>query len=145
MKSPPSAGDVAAALRVGLGVLVRRLRQAQASEELTLPETSALSRLERCGPTTVTELAKLEQISSQSMGATLAALEARGLVARKPDPDDGRRVVVSITGAGRDVVRNRRSERVSLLARALEDGFTPAELRTLADAAPLLERLAQHL
>ena len=37
-------------------------------------------------PATPGELAKLEQISPQSMGATLASLEARGLVQRRPDP-----------------------------------------------------------
>ena len=49
---------------------------------------------------TATELAKLEQISPQSMGATLGALEASGLVLRRPDPDDRRRAVITMTGPG---------------------------------------------
>ena len=77
MQTDPEIERVAAALRVSVGLLVRRLRQ-QAEGELTLPETSALARLDRGGPTTATELAKLEQISPQSMGATLDALEAGG-------------------------------------------------------------------
>jgi DNA-binding MarR family transcriptional regulator len=110
-----------------------------------LPESSALTRLDRNGPATATALARQEQISPQSMGATLAALEARGLAERRPDPGDGRRVILSITEAGREVMRNRRNARTEQLAQALSAGFTPAELAQLMAAAPLLERLAQSI
>ncbi len=137
--------DVAAALRESVGLLLRRLRQVPAEGELTLPESAALSRLNRGGPATSSALAKREQISPQSMGATLAALEARGLVGRRPDPRDGRRVVLSVTEAGRAVLLDKRNARAEQLARALSAGFTPAELRQLMAAAPLLERLAQSI
>jgi DNA-binding MarR family transcriptional regulator len=84
-------------------------------------------------------------ISPQSMGTTLAALEARGLVARRPDPGDGRRAVMSVTEAGRQVLQDKRAARTQQLAQALSAGFTPAELGHLMVAAPLLERLAQSL
>jgi DNA-binding MarR family transcriptional regulator len=137
--------DVAAALRESIGLLLRRLRQLPAAGELTLPESAALTRLHRGGPATSSALAKLEQISPQSMGATLAALEARGLVERHPDPDDGRRVVLSITGAGRRLVHDKRNARTERLAKALAAGFSPAEIGQLMAAAPLLERLAQSI
>ncbi len=98
---------VAEALLVSLGLVVRELRQTR-DETLTMPETSALGRLDRGGPATVTELAKLERITAQSLAATLTALGVRGLVQRTPDPDDGRRAVVSITKPGREKLRNRR-------------------------------------
>ncbi len=145
MSEDPDVGQVAAALRVSIGLLLRRLRQVQVEGELSLPESSALVRLDRGGPTTPGELAKLEQISPQSMGATLAALEARGLVERREDPRDGRRVVLSATEAGRAVLADRRNERTRQLAQALSAGFTPAELSQLMAAAPLLERLAQSI
>ena len=137
--------DVAAALRESIGLLLRRLRQVPAEGELTLPESAALTRLHRVGPATSSALAKLEQISPQSMGATLAALEARGLVERHPDPGDGRRVVLSITGAGRRLVHDKRNVRTERLAKALAAGFSPAEIGQLMAAAPLLERLAQSI
>jgi DNA-binding MarR family transcriptional regulator len=141
----PDVYDVASALRVSIGLLRRRLRQAPAEGELTLPESSALTRLDRNGPATATALARQEQISPQSMGATLSALEARGLLQRQPDPGDGRRVVLSVTEAGRQAMQDRRNARTEQLARALSDGFTPAELRQLMAAAPLLERLAESI
>jgi DNA-binding MarR family transcriptional regulator len=141
----PDVAEVAAALRVSIGLLLRRLRQARPDGELSLPETSALTRLDRSGPATSSALAKLEQISPQSMGATLAALEARRLVARRPDPEDGRRAVLSLTEAGQQVLRDKRSARVAQLAQALSSAFTPDELRQLMEASPLLERLAQSI
>ncbi len=145
MSENPDVHEVAGALRVSIGLLVRRLRQVQAEGELTMPEISALARLERGGPTTPGALAKLEQISPQSMGATLAGLEARDLVERSSDPEDGRRAVMSLTGAGLQALRNRRNAGTEHLAKALSTGFTGAELKQLRGVAPLIERLAQSI
>ncbi|MGP8060262.1 MAG: MarR family winged helix-turn-helix transcriptional regulator [Acidimicrobiales bacterium] len=145
MPPEPDPHDVASSLRVSIGLFVRRLRQVPAEGDLTLPETSALARLDRGGPTTAGALAKLEQISPQSMGATLGALEARGLVKRRPDPDDGRRVVLSATEAGLRVLWSRRNARTEQMARALSTGFTRSELRQLMAAATLIERLGQSI
>jgi DNA-binding MarR family transcriptional regulator len=137
--------QVASELMTSIGLLVRRLRQSQSGGELTLPETSVLARLDRGGPTTATALAKLEQISPQSMGATLAALEQRGLVERRRDADDGRRAVISITKSGLKARRNRRDARVQYLARALSADLSRSEIKQLAVVAPLIERLAQGI
>ena len=138
----PDLNAIAETLRESVGLLLRRLRQMPALGELTLPESAALTRLDRGGPTTASALARLERISPQSIGATLAALEARGLVERHSDPGDGRRVVLSVTEAGHKTMRNRRNARTEHLARALSTGFSRAELDLLTAAAPLLERLA---
>jgi DNA-binding MarR family transcriptional regulator len=145
MTADLDVNDVAAALQVSVGLLRRRLRQARATGELALPEAAALARLDRGGPATGAELARLEQISPQAMGETLGALKARGLVERRPDPGDGRRVVLSLTAAGLEVLRKERTARTEQLAQALSAGFTRAELRHLMAAAPLIERLAQNL
>jgi DNA-binding MarR family transcriptional regulator len=145
MTEPPNPDRVAAALRVSVGLLVRRLRQIKAEGELTLPETAALTRIDRGGPITSSALAKLEQISPQSMGTTLAALQARGLVARGADARDGRRVVMSLTDAGLETLRSTRNEASRQMALALAAEFTPDELVALMAAVPLLERLAQSI
>ena len=145
MPPGPDVHEVAGALRVSIGLLLRRLRQTRTDGELTLPESSALTRLDRAGPATASALAKLEQISPQSMGATLGALEAKGLIERRPDPGDGRRAVLSVTDAGSRLLRDKRNARTELLAKALSAGFTPAEIQLLAAASPLLERLAESI
>jgi DNA-binding MarR family transcriptional regulator len=133
------AGDLSASL----GLLVRRLRQVHVDGDLTLSQASVLVRLERDGPSTPGSLAAQEQITPQSMGAILAALQESGLVSRSGDPSDGRRVFVSVTGAGRESLQGVRDEKARRLARAMTDGFSPTEQRQLIDAIPLLQRLGQ--
>ena len=145
MASDPDLEGVAGALLASIALLRRTVHQTQIEADLTLAETSALARLDRGGPTTAAALARLEQISPQSMGATLHALESRGLIKRASDPSDGRRALVSITGPGLEMLQNRRSARAKLLAAGLAAGFTRAELNHLVAAAPLIERLAQSI
>lgn len=137
------AADVAARLLTGVSALVRRVRHVRTGGELTMPERTALSLLDREGPTTSSALARQVQITAQAMGATVRGLQARGLVGSSRDPRDGRRVVLAATAAGRQALEDRRNARTELVARALAEGFTPAERARLAAAAPLLERLAR--
>ena len=137
--------EVAGKLRVTVGLVGRKLKQAPGPGELTLAESSALGRLERNGPATSSDLARVERISPQSMGVTVAALLERGLVERSRDPEDGRRIVLSITEEGRRTVHDRRGARTELIAAALRDGFSDDELGQLMTAASLLERLAEKL
>lgn len=137
--------ETAAAIQLAVGLLRRRLRQVVREGEITFPQAAALARLDRAGPATSAELARFEQISPQSMGATLAGLEAKGLIARNSDPKDARRVVMSLTDFGSEVLKSRRSDRIERVAQALATGFSDAELEQLRRAAPLLERLAQSI
>jgi DNA-binding MarR family transcriptional regulator len=139
------AHEVAGALRVGIGSLVRRLRQVHPDGGLSMSESAALARLDREGPTTSSALAKLEQITPQSMGVILSALESRGLVARRADPNDGRRIVMSLTRAGRDCVLRRRDASTEVIARSLTSNFSATEVAQLRTAAALIERLARAL
>jgi DNA-binding MarR family transcriptional regulator len=132
-------------LKVAMGRVVRRLRQAHQPGELTLTEVSVLARLDRDGPASPGALAESERVRPQAMANTLAALEQRELVARTPDPFDGRRVAMSITADGRRVLLDRRARSVAVLTGALGEAFSEDELRQLAEAVPLLEKLADHL
>lgn len=126
-------------------MFTRQLRHLPVDGDLTFSELLALSRLDQIGPATTSDLARAEQITSQAMGATLAALEARGLVDRHPDPGDGRRVLVSMTNDGRRALRSRRDARTGQMAKALVERFTRSELSALMTAAPLIERLGKGL
>jgi DNA-binding MarR family transcriptional regulator len=137
--------EVAAALHLSVGQLRRRLRQVTREGEITFPEAAALAKLDRGGPGTSAELARSEQISPQSMGATLAGLEARGFLKRSSDPADARRVVMSLTESGLQMLNSRRNERVEELAHALSTRFTSEEIEKLRVAAALLDRLAQSI
>jgi DNA-binding MarR family transcriptional regulator len=135
----------AARLRVSIGAVKRRARDGVSEGDLTGPQLTALSRLDRLGPATTAELARREQITPQAMGATVASLEERGLVARAPDAADGRRSILRLTPAGRTAIHSERSAVADRIATALEDSFTKEERAVLEAAAPLIERLADFL
>jgi DNA-binding MarR family transcriptional regulator len=139
----PGLEQAAAEIRGTLAVVYRRIRQTKEIGDLTLPESSALSRLRRDGPTTAATLAKLEQISPQSIGVTVAALESKGLIRRTADPTDGRRVILSLTPAGDATVHARRSARDQQFTRALRS-LSGEEQAQLLQVMPLLRRLADE-
>ena len=133
------AGD----LRVVIGQLKRRLREQASFGDLTWSQTSVLSRLDREGPATVTSLARAEGMRPQSMGATVAALEAAGLVSGSPDPNDGRQTILSLTAACQEWIRAGRAAREDWLFRAIQSKLSPEEQGELAKAVVLLKRLAE--
>ena len=142
LEPTPELRATANQLRAAIGAFKRRGREAAADGELSSPQLTALSRLDRLGPMTTAELARREQITPQAMGATIASLEHLGLVARRPDAVDGRRSILSLTEAGRATVRSGRSAVVDQVVASLTASFTSEEIATLDTAARLLERLA---
>src|SRR6202035_4408229 len=88
---------LASDLRVVLGQLVRRLR---AEHRFSLSQGAVLGRLDREGTSSIGELAVAERVRPQSMAQTVCDLEALGLIARRPDPGDRRRVLVELTESG---------------------------------------------
>jgi DNA-binding MarR family transcriptional regulator len=145
MPSEELVDDVAAAVLEHVNRLDRRLRQRPVTGELSQAESATLSHLSSAAPTTVADLARSERMRPQSMGAIVGGLESRGLVKRHRDRGDSRRVMLTVTDAGRQQIERRRTARGDQLAQALSEGFTDDELRQLQDVAPLLGRIAERL
>jgi DNA-binding MarR family transcriptional regulator len=141
----PGARETASRLRVAVGALKRRVREASAEGELSIPQLTALSRIDRLGPVTTAGLARREQISPQAMGATIASLEKLGLVARSADAADGRLSILGLTPEGLAAVRSGRNAVVDRIVAVLDESFTDEDTEILAAAAPLIERLADLL
>jgi DNA-binding MarR family transcriptional regulator len=133
--------DIALADRVRLSVgrFARRLRQ-QSMGGLTLSQRSALATLGRLGPMNMARLADVEGISRPSASGIASRLADRGLLERRPDPEDGRGVVVGVTDEGRAVLERGRRERNALLARGLGT-LSGDERRLLDEALEILDRL----
>lgn len=123
-----------------LGHLVRRLR---AEHRFSLSQGAVLGRLDREGIKSIGDLAGAERVRPQSMTQTISDLEAEGLVARRADPADGRRILVELTVQGRAILEADRREREGWLARAIAEDLSVQEQRVLADALLLLTRLAE--
>ena len=127
-------------LRLVLGRLIRRLRAERRG--LTLGQVTVLGRLDREGPAGTSDLAAGERVRPQSMAATVAALAAAGLVERRPDPVDRRRILIALTAHGRETLAADRRRRDAWLAEALRNDLTERERAILAEAATLLARIA---
>jgi DNA-binding MarR family transcriptional regulator len=130
---------VASELRVVLGQLVRRLR---AEHRFSLAHGVVLGRLDREGARSTSDLAAAERVRPQSMAQTVNELEADGLISRRRDPADGRRALLELTDRGRQTLEADRHQREGWLIQAITDCFSEQEQQALAQAVPLLTRLA---
>jgi DNA-binding MarR family transcriptional regulator len=133
--------ELAEQLRATLGRLVRRLR---AEPGPPAPQMTVLGRIDRHGPASISDLADAERMRPQSMAQTVRDLEAAGLVSRRQDPDDRRRMFVDLTPKGLEALHAARARRSTWLAETLEQELDPRERELLREAIALLDRIAGH-
>jgi DNA-binding MarR family transcriptional regulator len=137
--SEADISETARELRLVIGQLVRRAR---AETDLPAAQAAVLGHLEREGPMSTSELAGRQRVRHQSMSRTVGQLIALGLVASRPHPRDGRKILLVLTDAGRTELENQRNRRADWLAEAIAGELTPAERQTLTESVRLLARLA---
>ena len=125
-----------------IGLLVRRMRAAAGSQELSLTEAVVMARLAKNGPATTADLARAEGMKPQSMGATIAALEEMGIVERKPHPTDGRQVNIELTAKGAAVRKIAGDAKRTWLAQAIAQ-LDKQEQATLFTAGEIIKRLVE--
>jgi DNA-binding MarR family transcriptional regulator len=131
------SADVAARVALVIGRLNRRLRAANGG--LSHGLLSALATIDKDGPMRLAELAQIEQISAPSTTRLVSELEDQGLVSRRPDPDDGRAVLISITPAGSATVQTARSARGAMVEEFFER-LSADDVDSIEAALPALER-----
>jgi DNA-binding MarR family transcriptional regulator len=132
---------LAAQLRLVITRTARRLRQ-EAASDLGPSQTAALATIERHGPLTPSELARIERIQRPTATRIVARLEEAGLVERVADPADGRSFTVSATADARALMNRLRTRKNAYLARRLR-GLDEGDLETLDRAAEILEDLLE--
>jgi DNA-binding MarR family transcriptional regulator len=144
ISAPIERLQIAARLRLAVTRLNRRLR-AEGDIGLSPSATAALSSIDRHGPLSLGELAAMEGVKPPTITATVAALEAEGLVAREADLRDRRITRVTLTPRGRQRLERSKRRKTAYLASRLErlDEQQLEELdRSLALIELLLERQA---
>jgi len=134
--------ELSSFVRRAVGALGRRLRAQRPENGLSLTKLSVLGQLYRRGSMSAAELAALERVQPQSLTRVLAELVEAGLVSRRADVKDGRRLLLDITGDGRAMLTRDMQQRDAWLARAMADELSVTERELLRLAAQLLERLA---
>jgi DNA-binding MarR family transcriptional regulator len=116
------------------------VRRQAPQHQLTLTQGSVLRTLMRDGPQRIGVLAEAEGVKLPSMTDVVARLKRLGMVARSPDPIDGRAVLVSITEAGTRFYRELVQAREEFLHARLA-ALTGPDRQAIAAALPALRRL----
>ncbi len=129
------------ALRLVVQRVARRIRNNRGDETMSDSQLGVLFQLEKKGDSFPGELAEQEHVSPPSMNRTLNGLEERGLVRRDPSLEDARKVVVSLTDAGHELIRETRRLRTAWFSRRLAE-LDPEERAALAEVVPILYRIA---
>ena len=139
-----TSSETAIAVGMAMRHLRARLRQESqpSTTELSLTQVMALGRVVKEGALANAALAASEHMRPQSMHEIVSQLAARGLIERRADPQDGRKLLIDATPAGRRIVDDITARRHDWLAGAIDDALSPAERKMLLVAAELLERVA---
>jgi DNA-binding MarR family transcriptional regulator len=141
--------DAVSRIDDALSTLVRRTQGPRAQEELSaraglLLERAAYPLLRRIGEAATgrtSDVAAALSVDVSTVSRQVKQLELEGLVAREPDPSDGRASVLALTAAGHQALERLRRARREVLAEVV--ARWPEEDRsTLAD---LICRLADDM
>ena len=93
-----------------VGFILRQVWQRHSSifsrdigTNLTPTQWAALSKLAETGPCSQNQLGRLTAMDVATIKGVIDRLTARGLTETAPDPEDGRRLLVSLTRAGQQL------------------------------------------
>jgi DNA-binding MarR family transcriptional regulator len=115
--------------------------EASREQKLSAAARQLLAVLEGAGePLSPTEISERLLVTTASITSLVDTLERRKFVKRSPDPDDRRRILVTITPAGRKVVDRFLPEIVALQT-SMVAGISEADRKKLT---ALLNTIKQH-
>jgi DNA-binding MarR family transcriptional regulator len=100
-----------------------------------------LTRLASCGPARAGELAGTLGIERSTLSPQIQRLERAGLVARMPDPTDGRAALLQVTRKARALLRRLERSRGDILTEILSDWPAP----DIARASKVMGRVSEQL
>ena len=126
------ANDAWEALLSAHAVLMKQFAAEDIWADVSMREYDVLYTLSKCPePVRLCDLNRHVLLSQPALSRLADRLAERGLVERRPDPADGRSVLLSLTEAGRAVQRQIGRQHARGVARAMTGGLDPAELRQL--------------
>jgi DNA-binding MarR family transcriptional regulator len=133
------AGRLAAALHPRVSYLAYLLRRA-AGADFGVIQSAVIGQLCERSPRRVSELARAERVRLPTMTETVNRLHGQGWVAKEPDPQDARCVLVSLTDKGRRLMTTIGARRTRYTRQLLLQ-LAEHEREALAAALPVLDRL----
>jgi DNA-binding MarR family transcriptional regulator len=107
-------------------------------EELTPTQWAAMAKLKEIGPSSQNLLGRLTAMDGATIKGVIDRLTRRGFTSTKPDPADGRRLLVALTGRGEAVY-----ERAKSIAKDItEKTLAPLNANERAELLTLLSKVA---
>ena len=132
----------AADLRNVITRLIKKLRRTSpVGLKLSLTERSTIALLDQHGVLLPGELAAMEMITGQSMSQVLNHLSELGYITRNISETDKRKVNISLSANGKQVLLQFRHERDQWLSKAISATCSPEEQRLLEQAIEPLRKL----
>ncbi len=123
--NPSDAAEIAANLRVVISRLVKILRSEIKNDELlSLTERSTLALVYQYSAILPSELAAMEKVTSQSMSQIINKLLSQGYIKKTPSKKDKRKVIITITAAGKKSIEKKRLEKQEWLAQSIFEKTT---------------------
>jgi DNA-binding MarR family transcriptional regulator len=129
-------------LSASLERVVSMLRRLAPPAGLSLTAVATLRTLEMSGPCRLSDLATGQGVTQPAMTQLVTRLERDGYAQRGGSATDARVVLVSLTEAGRDLLRRRRQARTREL-RELLDRLPEADRELIFAAVPAFNLLAE--
>jgi DNA-binding MarR family transcriptional regulator len=137
--------EVAAALRTVIHRLVKLLRrQTHEKGSFSLTERSVMGSLYQLGEQPPSTLAQLEKVTSQSMSQIISHLDEAGMIHKTPSGEDKRKVLLSLSPAGRAYVEEARDRKQEWLAHALQEKVNDEEKEVLMKALKILIKIIEE-
>ncbi len=141
--STENSHNIAAQLRPVLTRLVRKMRKLSPIDTpLSQTERAVLVSLENQSLLSA-ELAVIEKITPQSMGQVITHLNSLGLIEKTPSATDKRKVYLSISTLGKEMIQQVRNERDEWLSKAISEVCTAQEQEILKAAIGPLAKLVE--
>jgi DNA-binding MarR family transcriptional regulator len=129
-------------LRTVVTRLVKKLRKESATGQLlSLTERSTMSLLHQHKQLLPSELASMEKITNQSMSQVLSYLSELGYISRISSETDKRKVIISLTEVGEQMILQMRNERDQWLTRAIRETCNDEEAALLRQVIGPLTKL----
>jgi DNA-binding MarR family transcriptional regulator len=134
--------ELATSLRTTIHRLVRLLRRETRNDaQLSLTERATLGLLYPDNRLPPSDIARIEKVTTQSMSQVISHLAELDYIARTPSDDDKRKVLLSLTPAGRSYVEQLRKDKQEWLAGAINRRTTAREKATIAEALKIIDKL----
>ncbi len=134
--------EIAGDLRVVLSRLIKIMRNETRNDNpLSMTERSTLALVYQSTEILPSELAAMEKVTSQSMSQIINKLFKMGFIKKTPSSEDKRKVIITITAAGKKFVEKRRTEKQEWLTKSILEKTTQKEKEILVNAIKVLTKL----